>query len=858
MLSYEGDDFITCAYLTLLGRLPEAEGFAFYKRQLDAGMSKLRIACQLYLSGEARQFKAHVAGLDRAVSREKRRSLPLIGLLFRLLDRNDPTLPLLSEIYKIQRQIRQVEKRLNEKIDAYADRVSTIQAPTSLDGAVLALFSSFDPNYYLRANEDVARAGMNPYEHWVLTGLREGRRYFMPIVEKTADREEVIVTSVADGVWEWADYNSVKDRIATAKSDRRSCFTPNPVRMIDIDDSNLIAIAKGLGFPQYGVNPQVSIIIPIYNNLKITLECLLSIKKHTKGSVSYEIILADDASSNETSAILTEIANVKYIRNKKNTGFLRNANQALGFATGEYVVFLNNDTQVTAGWLSSLLDTFTKFEHVGAVGPRFIYPSGYLQEVGGALRLDGSADMLGLNEDPNQPRFLYERRVDYVSGACLLLKTELAKSLGGFSEEFLPCYCEDSDLCLRIRRAGYDVYVNPNSTIFHHLSKTTASLDEEFKLRSVTKNLAVLRNKWYDFLERQRPRIIAMYLPQFYQFPQNDSWWGTGFTEWTNVTKAQPNFIGHYQPRLPSDLGFYDLRVPDVLIKQAALAARYGLGGFCFYYYWFAGQRLLDMPVERLLNSKQPDFPFCLCWANENWTRRWDGQDHEVLMAQAHSETDDENVIRDLIRFFRDHRYIRVDGRPLLLVYRVLLFPDFAATAKRWRRICRDEGVGEIYIVMVESFELVHKGAKPDVYGCDAAVEFPPQGLAEPKSPSGDIINPEFVGHVADYRDLAVRYATREMPDYKRFLGVMPGWDNTPRRQDNSFCFEHASPGAFQAWLEEAIDQTRRQYAGDERLVFVNAWNEWAEGAYLEPDRMFGHSYLQAVANALDATALLR
>ena len=227
-------------------------------------------------------------------------------------------------------------------------------------------------------------------------------------------------------------------------------------------------------------------------------------------------------------------------------------------------------------------------------------------------------------------------------------------------------------------------------------------------------------------------------------------------------------------------------------------------------------------------------------------------------MAQAHSETDDENVIRDLIRFFRDHRYIRVDGRPLLLVYRVLLFPDFAATAKRWRRICRDEGVGEIYIVMVESFELVHKGAKPDVYGCDAAVEFPPQGLAEPKSPSGDIINPEFVGHVADYRDLAVRYATREMPDYKRFLGVMPGWDNTPRRQDNSFCFEHASPGAFQAWLEEAIDQTRRQYAGDERLVFVNAWNEWAEGAYLEPDRMFGHSYLQAVANALDATALLR
>jgi lipopolysaccharide biosynthesis protein len=211
----------------------------------------------------------------------------------------------------------------------------------------------------------------------------------------------------------------------------------------------------------------------------------------------------------------------------------------------------------------------------------------------------------------------------------------------------------------------------------------------------------------------------------------------------------------------------------------------------------------------------------------------------------------------DLIRFFRDQRYIRIDGKPLLLIYRVTLFPDFAATAARWRTVCKEQGIGEIYIAMVESFELVHSNTHPKEFGCDAAVEFPPQGLAEQKAPSGTITNPNFAGSVADYRDLAVRYATRSAPAYTRFKSVTPGWDNSARRQNNSFCFEHATPGAFQAWLEEAIEQTRLQQYGDERLMFVNAWNEWAEGAYLEPDRRFGHGYLEAVKNAFDAAKVL-
>jgi GT2 family glycosyltransferase len=663
----------------------------------------------------------------------------------------------------------------------------------------------------------------------------------------------------ADGTWEWSDYGNLKSRIAQIKAERLSQFFPSPLNLIDIGYESFASAAARVNLPRLVAAPEVSIILPVFNNLKITLECLLSISAHSDSSVSYEIIVANDASTDETAQIIESIPNLRFIHNESNLGFLRNCNSALEHVQGNYVLYLNNDVQVSAGWLKTLLETFESYPNVGAVGPRFLYPSGHLQEAGAAFRPDGMADMVGLNEDASQARFSYARRVDYVSGACLMLPAKLVKKLEGFSEDYLPCYCEDSDLCLRVQEAGYFVYCNPASTVIHHLSKTTGEINTNFKMHCITNNLVTLQNKWQHRLERSTiPKVIAFYLPQFHPFAENDKWWGSGFTEWANVTKAQPNFVGHYQPRFPADLGYYDLRLNEVMSQQAELARRYGIEGFCFYYYWFNGKRLLDRPIEQMLENGTPDFPFCLCWANENWTRRWDGQDHEVLMSQSHSHDDDSAVILDLMRFFNDKRYIRIDGRPLILVYRVTIFPNFVETADRWRTICREQGIGEIYICMVESFELVHTNTNPRKFGCDAAVEFPPQGLAELKQPSGEVINLDFSGSVADYRDLALRYATREVPAYTRFMGVMPGWDNTARRQNNSFCFEHATPGAFQAWLAEAIEQTRIQHYGDERLIFVNAWNEWAEGAYLEPDRRFGHAFLEAVRNALESASLLR
>ena len=665
-------------------------------------------------------------------------------------------------------------------------------------------------------------------------------------------------SKVADGVWEWAAYDDVKTRIHQFKKTQAENVAFNTVQLVHVEADALEDTASAINFPGLITKPMVSIILPVFNHAQLTLECLLSIAG-SDSTVSYEIIIADDASTDDTSRILQLVKNVKYFRNESNLGFLKNTNKALEHVAGTYVLYLNNDVQVSGAWLSTLLATFKDFPSAGAVGPAFVYPSGHLQEAGAAFNMDGTADMIGLNESPQQARFAYTRRVDYVSGACLLIPAKLVQSLGGFSEEFLPCYCEDSDLCLRIQAAGYDIYCNPHVMVMHRLSKSTDALGESYKLKCVYKNVTTLKTKWQDHLQKVvSPKVIAFYLPQFHPFSENNKWWGQGFTEWTNVSKAKPNFVGHYQPRYPADLGYYDLRLPEILAQQAALAKQYGVGGFCFYYYWFDGKRLLEQPIEQMLKSKEPDFPFCLCWANENWTRRWDGLEYDVLMAQAHSPEDDVAVINDLIRYFKDARYIRIDGRPLLLVYRVALFPNFIETAARWRDTCRQAGIGEIYLTSVESFDGVNGNRDPATFGCDAAVEFPPHGMGEAKPVPGAVLNPNFAGTVGHYNDVAVRFATRPAPAYTRFRSVMPGWDNTARRQDTSFCFDQSTPGAFQAWLEESLEQTRLDRYGDEKLVFLNAWNEWAEGAYLEPDKRFGHTYLEAVRNALDAKQLKR
>lgn len=355
--------------------------------------------------------------------------------------------------------------------------------------------------------------------------------------------------------------------------------------------------------------------------------------------------------------------------------------------------------------------------------------------------------------------------------------------------------------------------------------------------------------------EQALVKLIAFYLPQFHPIPENNNWWGRGFTEWSNVSKAVPQFVGHYQPHLPGELGFYDLRLPEIEERQVELAHQYGIYGFAFYYYWFNGKRLLEKPLENYLLNQNIDFPFCICWANENWTRRWDGLENDILIAQEHTPEGDIAFIRDLTPLLRDPRYIRIDGRPLVIVYRAQLLPEPAHTAKRWREYCCQEGIGDPYLVAVQAFGF----NDPQEIGFDAAIEFPPLNNTtfHDINTSMKILNHQYDGRIYRYYDAVCKFGYRKTPDFKLFRGVFPGWDNEARKPGRGFSFAFSTPYAYQNWLAHVCQETiQTEPDPEKRLVFINAWNEWAEGTHLEPDRKYGYAYLQATTEALRTLAL--
>lgn len=354
-----------------------------------------------------------------------------------------------------------------------------------------------------------------------------------------------------------------------------------------------------------------------------------------------------------------------------------------------------------------------------------------------------------------------------------------------------------------------------------------------------------------------KARVIAFYLPQFHPIPENDQWWGKGFTEWTNVAKARPLYPGHYQPRIPGDLGFYDLRVPETRTAQADLAREYGIEAFCYYHYWFAGKRILERPFNEVLQSGEPDFPFCLCWANHSWTGVWAGCPGKTLIEQTYPGERDHRAHFDLLlQAFSDRRYLKVDGKPLFLIYEPMRIPDVERMTNLWRELAQGAGLKGIFLVGMGR----ESNWNPNEYGFDAAT--PKDRLPELKQPHSSFrtVNllrdkvHSLIGKPTVYlhRKVLQNWIYREEGTlFDNFPCLVPNWDNTPRSGSNGLVLHGSTPELFRLTLRNAI-QTCRQKLPERRLIFIKSWNEWAEGNYLEPDLKFGRAYLEVIQDELN------
>lgn len=356
----------------------------------------------------------------------------------------------------------------------------------------------------------------------------------------------------------------------------------------------------------------------------------------------------------------------------------------------------------------------------------------------------------------------------------------------------------------------------------------------------------------------RRARALAFYLPQFHPVPENNEWWGTGFTEWTNAAKARPLFRGHQQPHLPADLGFYDLRLPEAREAQAELARGYGIEAFCYWHYWFAGRRILERPYTEMLESRRPEFSFCLAWANQTWSGIWYDEADRVLIEQTYPGADDDRRhFEHVLPAFRDSRYFRVDGKPLFYLFRPELHPEPAAFVDRWQRMAAEAGLGGLYLV-AEISDLLGGGPKYANYqadGFDASVYMRIPAVVDRLSVLRMRFDRKLLRKPEHYE-----YAPEPLQPPAEFRGdtvypcVYPNWDNTPRSGRRGLVITGSGADRFRVHVRAAADSLAHRPA-DHRLLFIKSWNEWAEGNYLEPDLDHGHRFLEALAEEIGVQA---
>lgn len=660
---------------------------------------------------------------------------------------------------------------------------------------------------------------------------------------------------------------------------------------------------------------RLAVIVPTYGNWADCLECMSLLAR--QACRDFTVVLADDGSHARPPEAILALPFVTYLR-LPHRGYAQTCNAAARKAIdlgASHLLLLNDDTafgpRFIGGWIEKIR------EKPSAIMAPMIYYFDRPDSVwfsGG--RFSAAVPFFSCRRRPSQTT-----PVDVLTGCALVVPCEAWQRLGGFDESFVTYY-EDFDLLLRARRKRIAAYLVTDNEldVRHKVSRTTGrdgpwpreyhliasrlrfirrhftGFERAFCLslaglhllvtcvlnlpalpdvgrlrRAITTGMGdgpprpAMRVEPASAMHGTRPEptvptVIAFHLPQFHRIPENDAWWGEGFTEWTNVRKAAPRYPGHALPAVPLGGRYYDLGDPAAREWQADLARRHGVGGFCYYHYWFTGKRLLERPCEEILASGRPDFPFCFSWANESWTRSWDGSNRSVLIRQDYgTESDWKAHFEYLLPFFRDRRYITRDGRPLFLIYRPADFPAVDRMMTCWNRWASQEGLpGICFVKTLTCFD-----ARPPQPPFTAAASFEPW-LAERR-------HSRLTGRLTKLARRAVHRVARSCglgwtfvlsydviwQDILRrthgsddFPGAFVGWDNTPRMGDRSRIVAGATPEKFGHFMRQLLANAVRDGAP---FVFVNAWNEWAEGAYLEPDERHGHAYLEQLAAVIEA-----
>ncbi|WP_031535400.1 MULTISPECIES: glycoside hydrolase family 99-like domain-containing protein [unclassified Bacteroides] len=358
-------------------------------------------------------------------------------------------------------------------------------------------------------------------------------------------------------------------------------------------------------------------------------------------------------------------------------------------------------------------------------------------------------------------------------------------------------------------------------------------------------------------MEQNKPKVIAYYLPQYYPFPENNEWWGKGFTEWTNVGKTRPLFKGHYQPKVPADLGYYDLRLPEVAEQQAELAKRAGVYGFCYWHYWFGnGKELLDMPFKRALETGKPDFPFCLGWAAEGWmAKTWNKDSNSgrwLIQQEFPGEDDNLNHFNQYLKAFKDPRYIKVDGRPFFLLYGLKNFPDIQGFMDQWNRLIKEAGVADSFYFVGLAKNMDELNACPGKFDATSVNNlYISSYFYKGTYMKGYRFIERIIGKLRkrpimiDYREVVdkIWYDDCEREDF--IPTIIPNWDHTPRSGYNGTMFYNTTPELWDEMCKKVVGNTLKK---NNKFIMLKSWNEWGEGNYMEPDLKYGTKYIDILA----------